>query len=128
MDDEVDTRNLILKWADKKRFILPAINGDELDLKEFTGSGDLVSGDLYSIPEPAGKPFSSFDIIDLAVVPGVAFDRQNNRMGRGKAYYDKILLKLKGRAKMIGVCYDFQIVDEVPAEPHDIKMDEVIHD
>jgi 5-formyltetrahydrofolate cyclo-ligase len=47
-------------------------------------------------------------------------------MGRGKAYYDRILHKLKGKSGLIGICYDFQMVDKVPVEPHDVKMDEVI--
>lgn len=126
MDDEVDTREFILKWSERKRFILPAVNGDELYLKEFTGMQKLVSGDIYSIPEPEGKPFTDFEAIRFAVIPGVAFDRDYNRMGRGKAYYDKILHKIKGKAELVGICYDFQIVDKVPTEPHDIKMDGVI--
>jgi 5-formyltetrahydrofolate cyclo-ligase len=126
MDDEVDTRDIIIKWSDRKRFILPAINGDELYLKEFTGVQKLVLGDIYSIPEPEGKPFTDFEEIELAIIPGVAFDRENDRMGRGKAYYDRILHKLKGKSGLIGICYDFQMVDKVPVEPHDVKMDEVI--
>ena len=127
MHDEIDARDLILRWADKKTFILPAINGDELHLKKFTGAHQLVSGDLYSIPEPDGEPFDDYKSIQLAIIPGVAFDSHNNRMGRGKGYYDKILSKLKGRADLIGICYDFQMVEEVPVEPHDVKMDGVIY-
>jgi 5-formyltetrahydrofolate cyclo-ligase len=127
MDDEIDTKDLIIKWRDRKKFILPAINGDELHLKEFTGEHKLKSGDQYSIPEPEGIPFDNFDSIDLAIVPGIAFDKENNRMGRGKAYYDKTLSRLKGKARLIGICYDFQMVEKVPVEPHDIKMDGVIY-
>lgn len=127
MADEIDIKDLIIKWADRKKFILPAINGDELHLKEFTGVHKLKNGDIYSIPEPDGIPFHDLDSIDLAIVPGIAFDKDNNRIGRGKAYYDKILSKLKGKAHLIGVCYDFQIVEKVPVEPHDIKMDGVIY-
>ena len=127
MDDEIDTKDFILKWAVRKKFILPAISGDELHLKEFTGVHKLKNGDLYSIPEPDGTPFHDLGSIDLAIVPGIAFDRHNNRMGRGKAYYDKILSKLKGTSHLIGICYDFQMVENVPVEPHDIKMDGVIY-
>lgn len=126
MDDEVDTRDFIIKWAGRKKFILPAVNGDELDLKEFTGIHKLVSGEMFEIPEPEGKPFTGFEKIDLAIIPGVAFDRDNNRLGRGKAYYDKTLHGLKGKAELIGICYDFQLVDKVPTEPHDVKLDGVI--
>jgi len=126
MDDEVDTRDFIIKWADRKKFILPAVNGNELHLKEFTGIHKLVSGEMFEIPEPEGKPFTDYDDIDLAIIPGVAFDRDNNRLGRGKAYYDKTLHRLKGKAELIGICYDFQLIDKVPTEPHDVKLDGVI--
>ncbi len=127
MDDEIDTRDFIIKWSGKKRFILPSINGDELYLKEFSGVQKLVSGDIYSIPEPEGKPFTDHEAVELAVIPGIAFDKENNRMGRGRGYYDRILHRMKGKAKLIGICYDFQIVDKVPTEPHDVEMDGVLY-
>ncbi|NOR46334.1 MAG: 5-formyltetrahydrofolate cyclo-ligase [Candidatus Delongbacteria bacterium] len=127
MDDEVDTREFIIKWYKKKTFILPTIDGDDLILKKFSGIDSLRDGDLYAIPEPKGEPFETLNDIDLAIIPGVAFDKQNNRMGRGKAYYDKILRKIKGRSILIGICFDFQLVDEVPVEEHDITMNKVIH-
>ena len=64
------------------------------------------------------------DKIDLVIVPGIAFDKQNNRMGRGKAFYDGILNKLSG--VKVGVCFRFQIVENVPTDEHDIKMNYVI--
>ena len=127
MDDEVDTRNFIAKWHKEKVFILPTINGNELILKKFTGEEFLESGDFYAIPEPKGEPFEAVKEIDLAIIPGVAFDKQNNRMGRGKAYYDKILKQMKSNTFLIGICYDFQLVDKVPVELHDITMDKVIY-
>ena len=127
MDDEVDTRYFIVKWHHEKTFILPTIKDNELELKEFYGVENLKDGDLYSIPEPVGTPFYDIHEIDLAIIPGVAFDKENNRMGRGKAYYDKILKQIKGRSFLIGICFDFQIVGSVPVEEHDIPMDKVIH-
>ncbi|MDA3838493.1 MAG: 5-formyltetrahydrofolate cyclo-ligase [Candidatus Delongbacteria bacterium] len=127
MDDEVDTRDFIMKWYKEKTIILPTIDSGDLILKKFTGMNSLKDGDLYAIPEPQGEPFEAFDQLDLAIVPGVAFDQLNNRMGRGKAYYDKILKKMKGNTFLIGICYDFQFIDKVPVEEHDITMDEVIY-
>ncbi|MDA3885485.1 MAG: 5-formyltetrahydrofolate cyclo-ligase [Candidatus Delongbacteria bacterium] len=127
MDDEVDTREFIIKWYKEKTFILPTVDGDDLILKKFSGTDSLKSGDIYSIPEPKGKPFENLNDIDLAIIPGVAFDKQNNRMGRGKAYYDKILKQMKANTHLIGICYDFQFLEKVPVEEHDIKMDKVIH-
>ncbi len=123
---EVSTHNFIRKWAGKKRLILPSVDGDTMNLKIFEGSNSMVVGDLYGIPEPDGPLFLDYDSIDLIVVPGVAFDRKNNRMGRGKAYYDRFLTTVK--AIKIGVCFRFQMFDEIPADENDIRMDMVITD
>lgn len=127
MDDEVDTREFINKWHNEKIFILPTVDGDDLILKKFSSVDSLRNGDIYAIPEPKGEPFEALSDIDLAIIPGVAFDKQNNRMGRGKAYYDKILRQMKEKSVLVGICFDFQLVDEVPVEPHDITMNKVIH-
>ncbi|MBN2788719.1 MAG: 5-formyltetrahydrofolate cyclo-ligase [Candidatus Delongbacteria bacterium] len=127
MDDEVDTRDLIIRWSDRKIFILPSIDGDDLILKRFTGINCLKNGDLYDIPEPSGEPFEDISGIELAIIPGVAFDKNNNRMGRGKAYYDKILLQMKNKTFLLGICYDFQFIDSVPVETHDMLMDKVVY-
>ena len=64
--------------------------------------------------------------IDLAVIPGMAFDRDGHRLGRGKGFYDKLLPGIKCRK--IGLCFSFQLADSVPIEPHDIVMDMVLTD
>ena len=126
MNDEVYTHDFIQKWADKKQVILPSVKGKELKLKKFKGIDDLVNGESFGIGEPSGEIFNDSDKIDLILVPGVAFDKQNNRLGRGKAYYDKLLKKTK--AYKIGICFDFQLINSVPVDEHDIKMDIVITD
>jgi len=64
--------------------------------------------------------------IDLVVVPGRAFDRHGTRLGRGAGYYDRFIAKHKLRAVTIGLAYDLQIVDEVPRQPHDRKIDLIV--
>lgn len=123
---EVNTHDFIRKWAGKKRLVLPSVDGETMNLKIFEGSDALIAGDLYGIPEPDGPLFKDHKSIDLIVVPGVAFDRNNNRMGRGKAYYDRFLSSVI--AKKIGVCFRFQMFDEIPADENDIRMDMVITD
>ena len=66
----------------------------------------------------------STDKIDLIIVPGVTFDKDGNRLGHGKGYYDRILEKLK--VPKIGLAFEFQIVDKVPSESHDEKLDYII--
>lgn len=125
MQDEVHTHDFILKWSPIKKVLLPVVKADELELKEFMGLKDLVAGENFGIPEPNGEIFNDYEQIDLVIVPGVAFDHQMNRMGRGKAYYDQLLKNLK--AFKIGLCFSFQYLKEVPHDELDIKMDYIIH-
>jgi len=76
-------------------------------------------------PEPSGELFTDFDRITLAIIPGMAFDHQGNRLGRGKGYYDRLLPQLS-HAYKLGLCFPFQLLtEEIPHEPHDCRMDEV---
>jgi len=86
----------------------------------------MVKGESFGIPEPDGELYPFPELIDVIIVPGVAFDKQNNRLGRGKAFYDKLLKTVK--SKKVGVCFDFQMIDQVPTGEFDIKMDCVVYD
>jgi 5-formyltetrahydrofolate cyclo-ligase len=123
LSDEVETQTFIAAWSGKKTILLPRITGDELELKVYQGAEHLQQNS-YGIDEPVGESFSDYSAIDLAIVPGVAFDNQGHRLGRGKGYYDRLLPQLS--AYKIGVCFPFQLVDDVPTDPFDIAMDEVI--
>ena len=59
MKDEVFTHDFVIKWADKKKIILPSVDGDNLILKKFTGTKNLIAGDRYGILEPAGEIFKN---------------------------------------------------------------------
>lgn len=124
MDDEVFTHDFILKYYKQKQIILPVVKGDTLVLKKFTGLSDLEKGEAYGINEPKGDVYEAIENIDMIIVPGVAFDNNNNRLGRGKAYYDKLLKESK--SYKVGVCFDFQLIEEVPVDEYDIKMDLII--
>lgn len=124
MDDEVYTHDFVLEAAISKQVILPCVKGDILELREFKGLENLVDGEGFGIPEPSGSLYTDTDSIDLIVVPGVAFDKRNNRMGRGRAYYDKLLRNTD--CEKIGICFNFQLLEEVPVDEYDIKMDLVI--
>lgn len=126
MDDEVYTHDFVLKWFQTKTIILPSVKGDELELRVFKGMDDMTEGAAFGIKEPKELYKKELDQIDLVIVPGVAFDKKNNRLGRGKAYYDKLLSKTS--ALKVGVCFDFQMLDSVPADQYDIKMDRIISD
>ena len=124
LQDEVDTHEFVQKWSREKRILLPVVVGDDLEIRLYTGPEDLATG-AYGIEEPTGTLLTDYTAIDFIAVPGVAFDRNGNRLGRGKGYYDRLLPRIP-QAYKVGVCFTFQIVEEVPAEPFDIRMDEII--
>ncbi len=124
MEDEPHTHDFISRWAGEKCFLLPCIKGDTLELRRFESREKLVPGARFAIPEPVGRPWEDPAAIDLIIVPGVAFDKTGNRLGRGKGYYDRIL-KTSGAFK-VGVCFGFQLLESVPVEAHDVPVDLVI--
>lgn len=127
LPDEVDVRPLINEaFESGKSVLLPVVKGEELELHLYEGEGSLKEG-AFGIMEPTGSLFApeNYDGIQLALIPGMAFDGVGHRLGRGKGYYDRLLPKLKD-TKLIGLCFPFQLLDEVPAESHDISVGEVI--
>ena len=121
---EVFTHDFIEKYAQEKKIILPVVKKDILVLKEYKGKDEMRLSD-YGILEPTGPDFTDYSQIDLGVIPGVVFDRKLNRLGRGKGYYDKLLPHLDN-AYLIGVCFSFQLKDNIPVESHDFPMNCVI--
>ena len=123
LPDEVDVRLLIKDaFESGKKVLLPVVKGDELELHLYEGEASLKEG-AFGIMEPTGPLFAPihYDEIELAIIPGMAFDSAGHRLGRGKGYYDRLLPNLRD-AKLIGVCFPFQFLEEVPAEAHDISV------
>lgn len=126
LPDEVNTHHAINQLVQSgKTVLLPrVVDGENMEMRVYEKPGDLAPG-YYGIMEPTGKTYTAYDNIDVAVVPGMAFDSQGHRLGRGKGYYDRFLPKA-ARAYKIGVCFDFQKQNCIPADSHDIAMDCVI--
>ena len=127
MADEVQTHAFVERWYSDKTVLLPCVQGDDLVLRQYTGPECLVAGEQFGIGEPTGPEWTDLNAVELIAVPGVAFDPDGNRMGRGRGFYDR-LLKSTPNAVKIGLAFDFQMMDAIPMEPHDVKMDLVIHD
>lgn len=119
LPDELDTRRFLNKWKDRKKFFLPRVNGVNLELLPYDESRLEIGS--FHIEEPQGNDVHPVEEIEVIVVPGVAFDRRGMRLGRGKGFYDRLLQTTN--ATKIGVGYEFQLVDELPSEPHDVAMD-----
>ncbi len=126
LPDEVDTRDFVGYWSSRKCVLLPSVKGKDIELHRYAAGDGLEEG-AFGIRESAGAVFTDYASIDLAVVPGVAFDAEGNRLGRGQGFYDRLLARLRryGTYK-IGVCFDFQKVGHVPVDAHDIPVDEVL--
>lgn len=122
LPDEVRTTAFIEKWRNRKRVVLPTVVGDDIVPVELTADTPFAVGD-FNILEPQNRPYTGG--YDLIVVPGMAFDRTGNRLGRGKGYYDRFLSQHPAVPK-IGICFSFQLVGAVPTEANDIRMDEVL--
>ena len=125
MTDEVQTHDFVEQWWRSKTLLLPCVDGDDLLLRRYTGPQCMVAGEQFGIGEPTGDVWTELEKVDLIVVPGVAFDRQCNRMGRGRGFFDR-MLKSTPNALKVGVAYDFQLLETIPVEPFDVKMDMVI--
>jgi 5-formyltetrahydrofolate cyclo-ligase len=87
----------------------------------------LIEG-MYGIKEPKLVEERVIDPqeLELVLVPGLAFDKSNNRLGRGVGYYDRFLAGLPTGTPILGLAYDFQVVDRLPLEVHDIALTGVI--
>ncbi|HJV65544.1 MAG TPA: 5-formyltetrahydrofolate cyclo-ligase [Geomonas sp.] len=122
---EVDTAFLAAEALGAGKTVLyPAVTGDDLEFRRARSLAELVPG-RFRIPEPAGEPCRIAEA-DIIVVPGVAFDCCGRRIGYGKGYYDRSLHLLEGSGKLVGFCYDFQLVEEIAGEPHDVTMDLIV--
>ena len=124
LPDEVQTRALCFAAMKEKTVLLPVVQGEDLVLRRFEGEEQLCNDNPLHIFEPCGADWTDLQAVDLVVVPGVAFDRSGRRLGRGRGFYDRFLPKL--RAFRMGLCFSFQYLDDLPAGPEDIPMDEVI--
>lgn len=126
LPDEVDTRHLVdtLLKEDKTVILPKCVDKKHIEPRQYTGPDDLAEG-IYNLLEPVGKPYRDLDSIELIIVPGMSFDSKGHRLGRGRGYYDRFLAQVP-RAYKIGVCFDFQRVEQVPVDDNDRVMDEII--
>ena len=123
--DEPDTGAVLRRGSDAKRLAVPRVEGETMRFCRYDPAA--MRPGAFGIEEP-GPEAETCDPaeIDLVLVPGVAFSPDGRRLGRGRGYYDRYLAQAGVRAVKIGVCFAHQLTEEVPAEPHDVRMDGVI--
>ena len=128
---EVETFQMIQKATQlNKKIALPMITNGSKDIVPTLIEGlDRLNEGPYGIKQPAYSIDGVVDAkdLDLIIVPGVAFDKRHNRLGRGAGYYDRFLAGLPEDTPSLGLAFDFQMVDELPhLEAHDITLTDVI--
>jgi 5-formyltetrahydrofolate cyclo-ligase len=118
---------LLWKRAEGKLFCYPTVRAEGIDFISVDGPHSLVIGS-FGIREPDFDPARVIppDTFDLVLVPGAAFTAKGGRLGRGGGFYDRLLSSPGFRASKVGVCFDRQILDEIPLEPHDQSVDRVV--
>ena len=128
---EVDILEEIRKELGSKRFCFPVTDLKEKRMRIFEVKDldkDFIPG-AYGIMEPNPQKTKETDIgeIDLVIVPGLAFDHQKNRLGRGAGFYDRFLANTSGSTKKIGIAFDFQVLENLPVNlSFDQKVDAVV--
>ncbi len=125
LPDELPTHDFVTKWSSNKKIVLPVVMGNDLELRLFEGGEQLEQSKHFGIMEPKTGKIVDPKEIEFAIIPGVAFDRKGNRLGRGKGYYDRLMPQFKEITK-VGVGYEFQLVESVPVAEFDLPVDMVI--
>jgi 5-formyltetrahydrofolate cyclo-ligase len=125
---ELDPTGLLARAASLgKRVGLPRVQDDHLQLHVYESSDSLEESQLGMLEPLPSTAVIDHSEVDLIVVPALALDARGYRIGYGRAFYDRLLPTLVN-AFYVGVAYDFQLVPELPRQPHDVAMHCVISD
>ena len=131
MKNEVRITKLIELYPEKNFFISKIVNSKNREMKINKYNENELVLHKFGYYESSSDDFYDEKILDIVIVPALAFDSSKNRIGFGGGYYDTFLNKVRGKNKntlFIGVCYDFQMIEEVPIEGHDVTLDFVINE
>ena len=124
--DEIDLSDFIsAALSSGCTVVAPRWNGTEYELVPVVDLARLVSGP-HGILEPSAGPVIRPEDVRAWLVPGLAFTKDGCRLGYGGGWYDRLLAQVPKRIPRIGVAYGFQLVDELPSEPHDIRLTDVV--
>lgn len=130
---EVDTFHMMRTLlGEGKRVLVPRVERESrsLSLYEVSDVDELVPG-FMGIPEPpvtSGAPAEDINNVNVVMIPGAGFDPAGNRIGYGGGYYDRLLANMERKVPIIAPAYEEQIVESVPAEPHDVMVSIIVTD
>lgn len=120
---EVDFSSILPRFP-KIQWVYPRIFEQYLT---FHSGEKLVPGTLGILEPCASSPEFPLCEIDAFICPGLGFTPQGHRLGRGRGFYDRMLSQARPDALKIGICFDFQLVNDTFSEAHDIPMDDLIY-
>ena len=129
MKNEVRITKLMKLYPEKSFFISKITDSKNREMKINRYNENELVLHKFGYYESSSSDFYNGNILDIVIVPAVVFDLEKNRIGFGGGYYDTFLKKIRGGNKkvlFIGICYDFQIIEKVPAEEHDVVLDFVV--
>ncbi len=124
--NEVQAERLLKPLSDnrKKVFAPVVLARNSMKFSRLKSAAETIRG-FKGMREPIQRKFARKGSIKAFIVPGAAFDLNGHRLGWGGGHYDQFFSRNEGAVK-IGVAYDFQIVDKIPHEMHDVKMDFIV--
>ena len=125
---EVETKEMI-KEARKlgKIIAVPICKKDRISIRPcILDENARLKRGIYGVYEPMVEKTLHLEDLDLVVVPGIAFDKKGNRLGRGKGCYDNFLKKIPKDTPTIGLAFGFQILPSLPTQTQDVKVNKII--
>ena len=127
-DSEVYTHDMIKDiLKSKKNIAVPKVVEHEIHPSLIIDFDQLIPSGIFGILEPIELLKINLKNIDVVIIPGIVFDKTGHRIGYGYGFYDKFLRKIP-KALKIGVAYDFQIIEKIPNDAHDVPVDIVVTD
>ncbi|OGW74836.1 MAG: 5-formyltetrahydrofolate cyclo-ligase [Nitrospirae bacterium RIFOXYB2_FULL_43_5] len=129
---EVDTIEMIkISLGQGKRAVLPKVDKKNkmLKLYEIKDINEFAKGYIGILePSVSEERLTGLDDIGLVIIPGTAFDISGNRLGYGAGFYDRLLAGIKNKIPVIAPAYEEQVVENIPSEPHDVKVTKIVTD
>jgi 5-formyltetrahydrofolate cyclo-ligase len=132
-ENEVQTKNIIKRaYSYNKIVVLPAFDPKTFEMELM--KVDKITQDLKTGPRGVLEPNAAhckivpLDRIDIAIIPGIAFDEKGGRIGTGRGYYDRLIPKLAITTRKVALTFEEQIIPQAPMESHDKHVDIIITD
>lgn len=120
LEYEIDLRELFVKNEDKKNWFLPKVIGNKLAVCPYHNETSLKTG-AFNIKEPQTKEITDFSILDLIIIPALCIDKNGNRLGYGKGFYDKFLAENNNTNTIVPI-FEELIADKIPHDEFDYKI------